>query len=450
MARHEILQGKVQVYKRPGGRYWQCSTSIAGQRYRESTKKEELAQAEDFAEDWYLELRGKFKRGEVGKLEKVNAEKTFADAAETFKREFEVITEGQRNPIYVKGHKARLDVWIVPFLGKLPLSEINSGKIQEYRIWRVENGKARRGKMPARSTLHQEMVVIRQTLKTALRHGWIDHLPDMTEPYRKSEKITHRAWFSPEEYRRLIEATRRRAAKPPNMRWKWECEQLHDYVLFLANTGLRPDEAGRLEYRDVSIVDDEATGSRILEIEVRHGKRGTGYCKSMPGAVIPFERLVKRNKPKLDDKLFPSLYSHFMDRVLKEEGLKFDGLGQRRTAYSLRHTYISFRLMEGADIYQIAKNCRTSVEMIEKHYAAHIKNRIDTAAINVVKAKSRKKAAAPIVVGADGTLPTPKEKISLGNKRLEGKLPAPAASVPRAGDGAGRFKRKSRNRPAAF
>jgi hypothetical protein len=29
--------------------------------------------------------------------------------------------------------------------------------------------------------------------------------------------------------------------------------------------------------------------------------------------------------------------------------------------------------MEGAEIYQIAKNCRTSVEMIEKYYAAHIK-----------------------------------------------------------------------------
>jgi len=40
-------------------------------------------------------------------------------------------------------------------------------------------------------------------------------------------------------------------------------------------------------------------------------------------------------------------------------------------------TYICLRLMEGADIYQIAKNCHTSVEMIEKYYAAHIKNRID-------------------------------------------------------------------------
>ena len=70
---------------------------------------------------------------------------------------------------------------------------------------------------------------------------------------------------------------------------------MHDYVLFMANTGLRPDEAARLEFRDVAIVTDEATGERILEIEVR-GKRGVGYCKSMTGAVMPFERLRKRNK----------------------------------------------------------------------------------------------------------------------------------------------------------
>ena len=60
-------------------------------------------------------------------------------------------------------------------------------------------------------------------------------------------------------------------------------------------------------------------------------------------------------------------------------------------APSLRHTYICLRLMEGADIYQIAKNCRTSVEMIEKYYASHIKTRLDAAAINVRRPKSAKK-----------------------------------------------------------
>ena len=47
--------------------------------------------------------------------------------------------------------------------------------------------------------------------------------------------------------------------------------------------------------------------------------------------------------------------------------------------------------MEGADIYQIAKNCRTSVEMIERFYAAHIKNTLDAAAINIRKQKSKPK-----------------------------------------------------------
>jgi hypothetical protein len=116
--------------------------------------------------------------------------------------------------------------------------------------------------------------------------------------------VIHRAWFSPEEYKRLYEATRRRAQNPPKERFRWECEQLHDYVLFMANTGLRPDEAKRLEYRDVKIVKDEGSGERLLEIEVR-GKRGVGYCKSMPGAVLPFRRLQKRNGPQPTDVSFP-------------------------------------------------------------------------------------------------------------------------------------------------
>ena len=45
--------------------------------------------------------------------------------------------------------------------------------------------------------------------------------------------------------------------------------------------------------------------------------------------------------------------------------------------------------MEGADIYQIAKNCRTSVEMIEQFYASHIKNTLDASVINVRKSRKR-------------------------------------------------------------
>lgn len=378
------MGGKLHVYKRENSDCWQCSTYLAGKNRRVSTKEESLSKAKDFAEDWYLELHGKLRRGEV------KNEKTFKQAADQFLREYEIITEGQRNKEYVKGHKMRLKTHLTPFFGDKGLSEITAGQLQEYRIHRREKSMEKWGKPPARNTIHQEIVTLRQTLKVALRHGWLQHLPDFSEPYRSSGKISHRAWFSPEEYKQLYEATRRRAQAPLRKRYAWESEQLHDYVLLLANTGLRPDEAARLEYRDVAIIDDEATGETILEISVR-GKRGVGYCKSMPGAVRPFERLHKRNNPEKTDLLFPKPHRQLLNTILDEEGLKFDREGQRRTAYSLRHTYICMRLMEGADIYQIAKNCRTSVEMIENYYASHIKTNLDTAAINTRKIKPPKK-----------------------------------------------------------
>jgi integrase len=386
--KHTILGGKVHVYRRDNSSLWQCSTYLAGKNRRVSTKEDGLAKAKDFAEDWYLGLRGKVRNGEI------TSEKTFREAAVQFEREYQIITEGQRNAEYVEGHSTRLRLHLVPFFGDMGLSEITPGQVQEYRIHRHEEAVKEHGKPPARSTMHQEIVVLRQTLKAAIRHRWLDRLPDLSEPYRASGKISHRAWFSPEEYKKLYEATRRRAQHPKNPRYKWESEQLHDYVLFMANTGLRPDEASHLEYRDVKIVEDEGSHETILEIEVR-GKRGVGYCKSTSGAVKPFHRLVERNKPQPTDSIFPKTHRQLFNTILDEEGLKKDREGRPRTAYSLRHTYICLRLMEGADIYQIAKNCRTSVEMIEKYYASHLKNSLDAAAINIRRPKPKKKNEPP-------------------------------------------------------
>ncbi|MGO9686180.1 MAG: tyrosine-type recombinase/integrase [Beijerinckiaceae bacterium] len=416
---HTILGGKVHVYRRPNSSYWQCSSYLAGKDRRQSTKEESLSKAKEIAEDWYLQLRGKLHNGEI------KTEKTFSDASTQFLREYDIITQGQRSKVYVDGQHWRSRVHLVPFFGNMGLSEITGGTVQEYRIHRHETAKAKRGKPPARNTMHQEIVTLRQTLKTAVRHGWLNHLPDLSEPYGASGKISHRAWFSPEEYKKLYEATRKRAHDPKNPRYKWESEQLHDFVLFMANTGLRPDEAWRLQFRDVTIVEDDASGQTILEIEVR-GKRGVGYCKSMPGAVRPFERLKERNvaraaeearkatrdpkatdggpkdnsdpkparrkkgEPNPTDLIFPKYHRELFKTILDEEGLRFDREGRPRTAYSLRHTYICLRLLEGADIYQIAKNCRTSVEMIEKYYAAHIKTNLDAAAINIMRPKHPK------------------------------------------------------------
>jgi integrase len=91
------------------------------------------------------------------------------------------------------------------------------------------------------------------------------------------------------------------------------------------------------------------------------------------------------------DRLFPKPIRMVFNAVLDEEKLRFDREGNRRTPYSLRRTYIRLLLIEGADIYQIAKNCRTSAEMIEKYYASHIASSLDAAAINVRRPPKRKK-----------------------------------------------------------
>jgi len=418
MSRHDVYVGKIQLYKRPKSRFWWCSATVGGKQHRQSTGQESAELAQNWAEDWLLTLRGKERAGLL------SSGKTFREAAEQFLKEYAIITEGQRSERWIEGYGIRLRLHLLPFFGDLALTQVTAGKVQEYRVHRAQQRRTlpgqspENGKPPARSTIHDEIVTLRQVLKTALRHEWLTHLPDLSTPYKTQGKVVHRPWFSPAEYTTLYESTREYARQPFHAHYKWNAEQVHDYVLFMANTGLRPDEGKNLQHRDVTIVVDEDTGERILEIEVR-GKRGVGYCKSMPGAVRPYERLLARPLPGLPqggrarrrrgesdtvpvleeakypqptDHVFPGNHIKLFNGVLKRAGLKVDRDGNRRTAYSLRHTYICMRLMEGADIYQIAKNCRTSVEMIEKFYAAHIKNTLDAAAINVrrPKASSRK------------------------------------------------------------
>jgi len=381
LIKHSIMGGKVHIYKRENTTFWQCSSYMSGRNHRVSTKEQSLALAKEFAEDWYLTLRDKKRSGQL------LSEKIFSQAADQFLREFEVITQGERSDRCLQGHEIRLRLHLRPFFGKMGLSDITPARAQEYRIHRAETSST--GKPPARSTMHDEICTLRMVLKTAINQGWLKYLPDLSVPYRTQGKIIHRPWFSPKEYKELYTATRKRAQNPEFAHIGKHAADLHDMVLFVANTGLRPDELYRLEHRDIEIVDDENTGEVILEIEVR-GKRGVGFCKSTVGAVRPYQRIVERNNPVPIDRLFPNNHRKMFNTALTKLGLKFDRDGQARTLYSLRHTYICMRLMEGADIYQIAKNCRTSVEMIEKHYAAHIKNVLDASAINVRRSVSPK------------------------------------------------------------
>ena len=110
----------------------------------------------------------------------------------------------------------------------------------------------------------------------------------------------------------------------------------------------------------------------------------------MPWAVKVYERICRRQEIELGrpveptdyvfmtqaksrDNALKSLAKQF-DIVLDATGLKVSNLGEPRSLYSLRHSSIMFRLMFGrtVDTLTLARNARTSPEMIDRFYASHL------------------------------------------------------------------------------
>jgi integrase len=381
MTRHVLLDGRLHLYRRKGSPYWQCATYLGAKNWRVSTKEAELPQAKDVAEDWYWTLRERFAAGKIKSLRR------FRDVAAAFVHEYETLLRYERSAQYIKSHGDTIRLYLNPFFGDKPIDAVTSATVMEFRVWRCRLAIEKYGKPAARQTLKKDIVTLRMILKLAERNGWIDRVPDCSEPFPKRELPSHRAWFSAEEYAQLCRATWACVQRPPSHTRDELCRQLHDYVVFMANTGLRPDEASRLEFRDV-VIDEEEWEEPILVLDVR-GKRGVGICKSMPGAVRAYRRLLERHKTAnggkiiLTDQLFPLDHRSLFNRILVEQDLKVDREGRPRSAYSLRHTYICLRLLHGANIFHLAMNCRTSVEMIEKYYARHISTQIDTTRLNL-------------------------------------------------------------------
>lgn len=76
------------------------------------------------------------------------------------------------------------------------------------------------------------------------------------------------------------------------------------------------------------------------------------------------------------------------DVLLSLTGLRVSANGEERSMYSLRHTCITYRYMYGekVDLLILARNARTSPEMIDKHYASKF-----SAVHNIEMIQSRKK-----------------------------------------------------------
>ena len=82
------------------------------------------------------------------------------------------------------------------------------------------------------------------------------------------------------------------------------------------------------------------------------------------------------NATKPDDSVFTTstgeaaktLYKNMSDDLLTQASLRDGSNGTPRSTYCFRHTYATFRLSEGVDVYFLAEQMGTSVKMIEDHY----------------------------------------------------------------------------------
>jgi integrase len=163
---------------------------------------------------------------------------------------------------------------------------------------------------------------------------------------------------------------------------------LRDYVLIVANTGMRPGtEAENLRWKHVTVFEDN--GLEYVEFYL-HGKTKPHEAIGRAGTIDYLKRLHSRTeaikdiefyamlKQKLDLPVFclpdgtvtDNLRQTFKAFLTKHDLLICPKTGDNRVLYSLRHTYATFALVnDGMDIHALAQQMGTSIGMIERHYS---------------------------------------------------------------------------------
>lgn len=96
------------------------------------------------------------------------------------------------------------------------------------------------------------------------------------------------------------------------------------------------------------------------------------FCGRRTCAGFDQERvgLGRWNTPEAADAKGDGLsFANGVGQLSKAADLEYDHRGVRRTPYSLRHFYVSQQLAHGVPIHDLARNTRTSIQMMDKHYA---------------------------------------------------------------------------------
>jgi len=378
---------KLCIYLTNASRYWQVRCFFNGQTIRRSLRTTNKRDALRYAKDFYnshlctapLAQQMQFTRThsiEFVTQAMLQTEQGRVDRGEVAKHSLTMLI-------------SRLRKQIIPFFQHIAVEDIDYGQIE-----RFFNYLCTLSYKPI--TLSQYLTALRKVLNTAQANKWVEQVPQFPKLRITS---TARGNFSASEYLLLLRTAKQmRNAKPPKRKVTHRNTQggvfasyatipyeMAWVIGFMVNSFVRPIDIKLIQHKHVQVVRGEHC---YLRLSLPETKRHKAQIITLPAAVHIYEQLrqyfAKQGLAKEDDYLFlPKLQDRqsaifllekMFKRVLEAANLRFGTQGQRRTLYSLRHSAITFRLLygQGIDLLTLARNARTSLEMIDKFYASEL------------------------------------------------------------------------------
>lgn len=379
---------KLRIYRIAASRFWQVRCWFHGKTYSKSLRTTSKKNALHLAKQFFEETVAFIHRGAVIEVEP-NAVNFAFIAEKLYQQESARTQRGEFSKGSLQVMRNRLDAHILPELGQMPIRSVSFTVLQRLA--------ARLGEQEfTTTTISQYLVIVRKILKLAVHLGQLNEVPEFPQI---RVKAAPRGGFSIDEYRRILRKARalRGLAHPivqqlkPGERF-WIARDLLVMppdiawvISFMVNTFVRPGDIKKMKHRHL----EEIRGRHVyLRMNLPETKRHDKPVVSMRAAVRTFARIQQRNAAagygSPDDYLFLpqvknrehalAVMNQLFQWVLEECALSRGHLGQTRTLYSLRHTAITFRLLygQGIDMLTLARNARTSVNMIERFYASSL------------------------------------------------------------------------------
>jgi len=308
---YRFKNGQILIYKRADSSdNWHCRIKLKGKPYvRRSLRTEDRDEAIEKAEELLSELKYKDRRGLS-----INSRK-FNTVCRAYLRDLQQkVDMGAAPAKRLVNETCWIERYFIPFLGKYDTDKITDMVISKYRDWRrmynitgegakkqyieyERNGKIirapkRRQGEPSARTLAIEDSTLRAIFEFARKNG---HITRDEIPLLKSAKIksNRRPAFDLNQYRKLVRRSLWRYRQCDNPHTRKARQLLHDYILIMAGSGMRPTEAKTLRWCDISTFtakDESGNDREFLKLSVR-GKGKKREFVPQPSVRKYFDRI---------------------------------------------------------------------------------------------------------------------------------------------------------------